>query len=157
MCRRTRGTSSHQQRAIVADRAIVAARQSGRHFNIESDSPGSFSEEDRQFAEIFGRYVAIALHILDLMVVERHATTGRLADNVSSEVGGPLSDILSDATALMEDYIGHDDLRHRLQCIVDNVDKIRALVRQVGKPTGGSWGPSRPIRPRIPRWPASRC
>ncbi len=117
-------------------------------FNIESDSPGAFSEEDRQFAEIFGRYVAIALHILDLMVVERHATTGRLADNVSSEVGGPLSDILSDATALMEDYIGHDDLRHRLQCIVDNVDKIRALVRQVGKPAGGLLGakPDQPAR-----------
>jgi two-component system, sensor histidine kinase SagS len=117
-------------------------------FNVESNSPGAFSEEDRQFAEIFGRYVAIALHILDLMVVERHATTGRLADNVSSEMGGPLSDILADTTALMEDYIGHDDLRHRLQCIVDNVDKIRALVRQVGKPTGGILGakPAQPAR-----------
>jgi len=120
-------------------------------FNIESDSAGAFSEEDRQFAEIFGRYVAIALHILDLLVVERHATTGRLADNVSSEIAGPLSDILSDATALMEDYIGHDDLRHRLQCIVDNVDKIRTLVRQVAKPAAGILGakPSQPARDPI--------
>ncbi|NLE59338.1 MAG: response regulator [Planctomycetes bacterium] len=120
-------------------------------FNIESDSAGAFSEEDRQFAEIFGRYVAIALHILDLLVVERHATTGRLADNVSSEIAGPLSDILSDATALMEDYIGHDDLRHRLQCIVDNVDKIRTLVRQVARPVAGILGakPSQPARDPI--------
>lgn len=117
-------------------------------FNIESERPGAFSEEDRQFAEIFGRYVAIALHILDLLVVERHATVGRLADNVSSEIAGPLSDILSDATALMEDYIGHDDLRHRLQCIVDNVDRIRTLVRQVARPTGGLLGakPAEPAR-----------
>ncbi|HPD30956.1 MAG TPA: response regulator [Phycisphaerae bacterium] len=115
-------------------------------FNIESDTAGAFSEEDRQFAEIFGRYVAIALHILDLLVVERHATTGRLADNVSSEIAGPLSDILSDATTLMEDYIGHDDLRHRLQCIVDNVDRIRTLVRQVVRPTSGILG-AKPTQP----------
>jgi CheY-like chemotaxis protein len=115
-------------------------------FNIESDAAGAFSEEDRQFAEIFGRYVAIALHILDLLVVERHATTGRLADNVSSEIAGPLSDILSDATALMEDYIGHDDLRHRLQCIVDNVDRIRTLVRQVARPATGILG-AKPVQP----------
>jgi CheY-like chemotaxis protein len=115
-------------------------------FNIESDKPAAFTEEDRQFAEIFGRYVAIALHILDLLVVERHATVGRLADNVSSEIGGPLSDILSDATTLMEDYIGHDDLRHRLQCIVDNVDKIRTLVRQVARPAAGILG-TKPAQP----------
>lgn len=115
-------------------------------FNIESDTTGAFTEEDRQFAEIFGRYVAIALHILDLLVVERHATTGRLADNVSSEIAGPLSDILSDATTLMEDYIGHDDLRHRLQCIVDNVDRIRTLVRQVAKPASGILG-AKPTQP----------
>ena len=40
-------------------------------FNIESRQRAAFNEDDRQFAEIFGRYVAIALNILDLMVVER--------------------------------------------------------------------------------------
>jgi CheY-like chemotaxis protein len=115
-------------------------------FNIESDTPAAFSEEDRQFAEIFGRYVAIALHILDLLVVERHATTGRLADNVSSEISGPLGDILSDASTLMEDYIGHDDLRHRLQSIVDNVVRVKDLVREVTQPEDGILG-SKPQQP----------
>ncbi len=108
--------------------------------NIESDKLAAFSEDDRQFAEIFGRYVAIALHILDLLVVERCTTTGRLADDVSAEISGPLSDILADATTLMEDYIGHDDLRHRLQGITDNVVKIRDSIRQVTKPVGGILG-----------------
>ena len=40
-------------------------------FNIESDTYAFFTEDDRQFAEIFGRYVALALNILDLLVVER--------------------------------------------------------------------------------------
>lgn len=109
-------------------------------FNIESDKVASFTEEDRQFAEIFGRYVAIALHILDLLVLERHTATGKLADNVTAEISGPLADILADATALMEDYIGHDDLRHRLQTISDNVARIKESIKQVTKPTGGILG-----------------
>lgn len=115
-------------------------------FNIESDRIAAFTEEDRQFAEIFGRYVAIALHILDLLVIERHTTTGRLADNVTAEIAGPLADILADATALMEDYIGHDDLRHRLQAISDNVVTIKESIKQVTRPTGGILG-SKPQAP----------
>ena len=107
-------------------------------FNIESDLPAAFREDDRQFAEIFGRYIAIALHILDLLVVERHTTTGRLASNVSAEIAGPLSEILADASTLMEDYIGHDDLRHRLQTICDNVVRIRESIKQVTEPAGGN-------------------
>src|SRR6478752_5292857 len=93
-------------------------------FNIESAQRAAFNEDDRQFAEIFGRYVAIALNILDLMVVERTGTAHKVADDVNAEVAGPLNDITSDATALMDDYIGHDDLRQRLQQIVDNVTSI---------------------------------
>ena len=52
-------------------------------FNIESEKAGAFSEEERQFAEIFARYVAMTLHILDLLVMERRTVTGRLADNVA--------------------------------------------------------------------------
>lgn len=113
-------------------------------FNIESDRVASFTEEDRQFAEIFGRYVAIALHILELLVVERHRATGRMADNVLSEINGPLADILADTTTLMEDYIGHDDLRLRLQSISDNVVQIREAIRQVVKPTDGILGSRKP-------------
>ena len=115
--------------------------------NIESDRSAAFTEDDRQFAEIFGRYVAIALHILDLLVVERHTTTGRLADNVSAEIAAPLGDILSDASTLMEDYIGHDDLRHRLQAIADNVVKVRESIKQVTLPAGGILG-AKPQQPQ---------
>ena len=80
-------------------------------FNIESKQCAAFNEDDRQFAEIFGRYVAIALNILDLMVVERVSTSHKVADDVCSEVAGPLNDIASDANALIEEYIGQDDLR----------------------------------------------
>jgi CheY-like chemotaxis protein len=102
-------------------------------FNIESRQRAAFNEDDRQFAEIFGRYVAIALNILDLMVVERVSTSHKVTDDVCSEVAGPLNDILSDAKALMEDFIGNDDLRRRLQQIVDNADMIRRGLRQAAE------------------------
>ena len=100
-------------------------------FNIESRQTAAFNEDDRQFAEIFGRYVAIALNVLNLMVVERVSTSHQVADDVSSEMAGPLNDIASDAAGLMDDFIGHDELRPKLQQILDNVGLIRKSLRQV--------------------------
>jgi CheY-like chemotaxis protein/putative methionine-R-sulfoxide reductase with GAF domain/PAS domain-containing protein len=102
-------------------------------FNIESQRPSAFTEDDRQFAEIFGRYVAVAINILNLLVVERYNTTGQLASDVSSEIAGPLNDITSETTLLMDDYIGNDDMRKRLQLILDNVSKIRRSVKEVAE------------------------
>jgi CheY-like chemotaxis protein len=117
-------------------------------FNIEARQSNAFTEEDRQFAEIFGRYIALALHMLNVLVVERRTTSGRLAENVVSEIATPLGDILCDASTLMEDYIGHDDLRARLQSIIDNVGRIRESVRSVTKAEGGILG-SRPRQPSV--------
>jgi len=100
-------------------------------FNIESRHRAAFNEDDRQFAEIFGRYVAIALNILDLMVIERVDTAHKVADDVTAEVAGPLNDIASDANSLMDEYIGNDAMRARLQAMIDNVAMIRKSLRQV--------------------------
>jgi two-component system, sensor histidine kinase SagS len=99
--------------------------------NVESAKEEAFGEDDRQMAEIFGRYIAIALNILDLLVVERYQTTGQAADSLSRQVSEPLGQILTEASMLIEEYIGHDDLRTRLQAIVDNVGKIKASIRDV--------------------------
>ncbi len=100
-------------------------------FNIESQQPAAFTEDDRQFSEIFGRYVAMALNILNLLVVERYTTTGQLASNVNAEMAGPLNDIESETTLLMDDYIGNEDMRRRLRSVLDNVQKIRQSVKDV--------------------------
>src|SRR4051812_7989082 len=100
-------------------------------FNIESRQRAAFNEDDRQFAEIFGRYVAIALNMLDLLLVERVQVSHKVADDVCAEAAGPLNDIASDANALIEEYIGHDDLRQKLKQILENVDNIRGALRQV--------------------------
>ncbi len=105
-------------------------------FNVESDRPGAFGEDDRQFAEIFGRYVAVALHVLNLLVSERFTVTGSLAGAVLADITGPLNDILTDIGNLTEDYIGHDDIRHRLNKIAANAVSIREAIKQYASPTG---------------------
>lgn len=100
-------------------------------FNIESEEVGAFDEDDRQFAEIFGQYVALALNILDLLVVERYTTTGQLATSVVQEMARPLNDIVTEAQSLIEEYIGDDSMRERLHRIVNCVSDIRANLKDV--------------------------
>jgi two-component system, sensor histidine kinase SagS len=69
-------------------------------FNVESESANTFSEEDRFCAEIFGRYVALALNILDMLVVERRTTNRRVATNVLGEISGPLEQVRLAAEAI---------------------------------------------------------
>ncbi len=99
--------------------------------NFESTRVAAFTEDDRQFAEIFARYIALALHLLELLVTERQVTTGQLGRNVMAEITAPLNDILTDVENLVEDYIGHDDLRHRLRTISGNAVRIRETVKEL--------------------------
>ena len=112
--------------------------------NVESRQPGAFTEDDRQFAEIFARHVALAVHILNLLVTERHTTTGQFASDVMAEITGPLHDIMTEVGNLLEDYIGHDELRHRLNQISDNSVRIRDAIRQVGSKKPGLIDRERP-------------
>ncbi|MFA6133776.1 MAG: response regulator [Phycisphaerae bacterium] len=108
--------------------------------NVESDKGGAFGEEDRQFAEIFANYLAVALHMLNLLVYERYTAHSQFTDSISAEMTGPLNDILTDATSLMEDYIGMDDLRIRLGSLIDAATQARACLHQLaaGSPVVGA-------------------
>ncbi|HWL94860.1 MAG TPA: GAF domain-containing protein, partial [Phycisphaerae bacterium] len=105
-------------------------------FDIESDKLAAFNEDDRQFAEILGRSIALALHMLDLLTIERYEVRGRVADDVLDEISGPLNDIITEASTLKDEFIGHDTLRHGLNNIIDNISKIKATVKDVVRPKG---------------------
>ncbi|MCZ6816442.1 MAG: response regulator [Planctomycetota bacterium] len=109
-------------------------------FDIESDRPSAFNEEDRQFAEILAGHIAIALNILDLLVTERFESTGQLADDVSAEIAGPLNDITTETSTLMDEYIGNAELRRRLEAIRDHVADIKEIVKEVASPQSGILG-----------------
>lgn len=110
--------------------------------NVESKEPAAFDEESRQDAETIGRDIATALHILDLLVTERYTTTGRLGTDVMAEIAGPVNDILTDVENLIEDYIGHDELRHRLNKISETTVQLRDAIKRVTEPKRGVMGTS---------------
>ncbi len=102
-------------------------------FNVESDRVGAFTEEDRQFAEIFSRYVAIALHMLNLLVVEQAAVGESFSGRVEGELSAPLEDILKEADWL-RDLSGRDpEAAQHVTRIITDVESIRSRVRNVAR------------------------
>jgi len=111
-------------------------------FNVESPEPHAFTEQDLQFLEIFARDVAHALHTLELIHAQEVTAASRSVDLISREVALPVDDILRDATAVLERYIGHEpDVAERLKRIVEHARQIKQLIQKVGEriqPTNGT-------------------
>jgi CheY-like chemotaxis protein len=100
-------------------------------FNIESQQVGAFTEDDRQFAEIFGRYVAIALHMLNLLVVERSAVNETVSGRVEGELSEPLKDILKEADWLKEIGARDPEAARHIERIRADVEAIHRRVKNV--------------------------
>lgn len=99
--------------------------------NFESVKPAAFSEDDRQFAEIFGRYIALALHLLELLICERKTATGKFGSNVLAEITGPVNDILTDVESLLGDSDDSALLRSKLLEISRNATRIRSSISEL--------------------------
>jgi len=97
-------------------------------FNVESDRVEAFDENDLHFAQIFGRYIAMAMHILDLLVVERYTTNEQLAANVFTELNDPLMKI-ADSTAELRAAAGDDTTRQRLDDMLELVEGVRRRLQ----------------------------
>ncbi len=98
-------------------------------FNVESEKPNAFTEEDRQFAEMFATHIALALHILDLLVMERCATGETVTGTVAGELSEPLADILSVTERLKAAAAGDENVRRSLDRIMGDVEAIRKRVK----------------------------
>ncbi|MFG0283754.1 MAG: response regulator [Phycisphaerales bacterium JB039] len=99
--------------------------------DAESLSPGAFTEEDRRLAEIFARHVALALHILDLLVIERSTTNLNVSGRVEGELAEPLADIVREIETLRQ-LQSDPAVGEHLERIAADVESIRARVREVG-------------------------
>jgi CheY-like chemotaxis protein/PAS domain-containing protein len=64
---------------------------------------------------------------------EGQTATGRFSSDVLVEINGPLNDIVTEVENLIEDYIGHDDLRHRLRTISENSVRIRDRIKDLAE------------------------
>jgi CheY-like chemotaxis protein len=71
--------------------------------NVESRQPDRFDEEDLLCLELFARYVAMALNILDMLIVERYTTNQRVSGALREEIAVPLSSMRKAADRLRQD------------------------------------------------------
>jgi CheY-like chemotaxis protein len=101
-------------------------------FNVESNRTNAFTKHDRQFAEIFGRYIAMALHILNLLVIERYTTSQKTTGTVQGELSEPLNDLVVEAEALKEAPMDPEMARH-VERILRDVERIRKRVKSVSR------------------------
>jgi CheY-like chemotaxis protein len=97
-------------------------------FNVESHALNAFDDNDRRFAEIFGRYVAAAMNILDLLVSERFTTSQQLSQNVLGELARPLDDLAAQVQALRQEDASSESVRAGLSRIDSLVGDLRERI-----------------------------
>jgi CheY-like chemotaxis protein len=122
-------------------------------FNVESPRLGAFGEEELQFAEIFSREIANALHTLDLLQAEKRGTASQSIEAIRREVALPVDDILAAATAVLDRYIGHDpEMADKLRQILSGARAIKQCIQRVGEdliPAAPACGSDRAPQPGL--------
>jgi CheY-like chemotaxis protein/putative methionine-R-sulfoxide reductase with GAF domain/PAS domain-containing protein len=101
--------------------------------DVESLKPGAFNEEDRRFAEHFARHLAMALRVLDLLVVERCETNATVSGRMQGELREPLDDIAEIVEQMRGATDADPNLAARLARIAGDVDSIRDRMRRVAE------------------------
>lgn len=100
-------------------------------FNVESNRIGAFNEDDRQLAEMFARYIAMALHMLDMLVVERCTTGEALRGTVEGELEEPLEDLRCEAEWLRGRQASDPETAEHITRILNDIEAIRKRTRNV--------------------------
>ncbi len=96
---------------------------------LESAKPASYTEEDLQFLEIFARHIAVALHMLDLLIIERSAVNQTVTGRVEGELNEPLADLAGEIRWLDEAAGKAPEMASHVARIKADVDAIRKRVK----------------------------
>jgi CheY-like chemotaxis protein len=106
-------------------------------FNVEAQEPNAFAESDLQYAELFCRDIAEALHTLELLSAEKSSSATQSLEAVSREVALPVDDILAASTSLLDRYVGHDaDMANKLRKIIASARTVKQSIQKVGEDVG---------------------
>ncbi len=98
--------------------------------NVESQRAKAFGEDERQLGEIFARYIAVSLHMLDLLVVERSTVNLAVSGRVETELREPLEDIAHEIDILEHQHAQDpEDIAHLVR-IKKDLASIRARLQQ---------------------------
>jgi CheY-like chemotaxis protein len=117
-------------------------------FNVESERVNAFTERDRQFAEIFASYLAMGLHTLNLLLVERYTTREDTSGTMQGELSAPLNDLVLEAEYLKEQAAENPDLLEHIERILKDVASIRTRVKDVAEGPRSLLGVDEELRSR---------
>lgn len=98
-------------------------------FNVESNTKAAFNENDLLYAELFGRYVAMAMNILDLLVVERYTTNAQVSENLVCELRDPLAKITQQAEQMKAMAGENTALAQHAQLILDTAVMLGERIK----------------------------
>ncbi len=102
-------------------------------FNVESPNPNSFKQEDLQFAELFSREIARALHTLNLLSAQQNCTITQSIDSINREIAAPADELMVLASTLIAQIRGKEsDMMLKLQAILENARAIKHAIHKVG-------------------------
>ena len=93
--------------------------------NVESTEIDDFDDRDVFAMEIYGRYIAMAANILDMLVVERYTTNKNFSSTVLGELAKPLETITRKATELRTT---NPEAADDVNTIMNAVEQIRSRV-----------------------------
>ena len=97
--------------------------------NVECADPDGFNDEGRLLLELYGRYVAMAVNILDMLIVERYTTNMRLSSNVIAELEAPVHKIEEATQSLAQQCEAHPTMGGQVKEILEAVASMRARIQ----------------------------
>lgn len=97
--------------------------------DLESDELARFDDEDRLLLELYGRYAAMALTILDMLIVERYTTNQRVSGSLREEMALPVQSVRSGIVRLRLQLEGNSEALIMLDQLDRSLEAIEERVR----------------------------
>ena len=101
--------------------------------DIESKEVGQFDEQDRQFVEIFARHIAMALHLLNLLVAERCEVNSAVSGRMQGELDEPLKDLEHEIEWFKKVAAKNPEAAEHVQRLQTDIDSIKRRMRSVSE------------------------
>ncbi len=100
--------------------------------NVESDRMDAFTVSDRQFLDVYAHNLAQALHVLNLLEAVSLMGYHDSIRKVQRSIALHLDEIVSDATFVLDRYVGHDDdIIRRLRQMIVRARDIRQTIKEI--------------------------
>jgi GAF domain-containing protein/PAS domain-containing protein len=107
-------------------------------FNVESQQPNAFDDNDLKLLESFAADVALAVHTLELLSVEQRDTAFRSIEKVFSDAVAPLNLILNETARFPFDNLQDHPDTENCREITEAFIRIREATREIQSVFQGS-------------------